>query len=410
MSRHMDPNKHQQAREALLKAARTQAGLGRLERAAGDYRKLLSAAAGEQRGRLLLELAEIHARSRKWPAALDFARQAIAARPSIPRAHLIRARALGNLERTEDAQQAFMAAAALAGDGQASLAAEAQFRLAELVLGQFRELSFSSAESTAVILDRKVELFSTLERIYVEVLRTQDPHWTMGALYRLSVTCEEFADFLQAAPVVGGDEKERRQIQKALAQQSRSQREAATSYRTACIQTAREKNLFGPFVRACLTRQEPDIDRIPRSARKIVDHRTAALRERLAKQPNHRQTLVDLAGLYVQQADYQTALMILDRTLDIDASYAPALNLRGVVEMRLGEDQQAYRDFKRASEVVSDYLPARLNLAGLLVSYQNEEQARRILKGLGDRVRAVDLSAPGIHPGVKTALNRLRVR
>lgn len=400
---------HRQAREALLKAARTHARLGRLERAAGEYRKLLGGATGEQRGRLLLEVANMHAQGKKWPAAHDAAKQAIAAWPSSPRAHLLWARALANLKRIEEAQQAFLTAAAIAGPEEASLAAEAQFRLAELILGQFRELSFSGAESTTGILDRKVEMLSALERIYTEVIRTQDPHWAMGALYRLSVACEEFAGFLQAVPVVGVSEKERSQVQKTLAEQSRSQRETAANYRAACIQTASEKSLFGPFVQACLTGQEPDIDRIPRSGRKTADHRTAALRSRLAKQPNDRQTLVDLAGLYVQQADFQIALMILDRALDIDASYAPALNLRGVVELHLGEDQHAYRDFKKASEIVSDYLPARLNLAGLYVSYQNEERARRVLKSLHDRVRAVDLSAPEIHPCVKTALNRLRI-
>lgn len=56
----------------------------------------------------------------------------------------------------------------------------------------------------------------------------------------------------------------------------------------------------------------------------------------------------ELAALYYQQGSMKTALDELATALKIDAQYAPAYSMRGLVYMQLGEQAQAESNFQSA--------------------------------------------------------------
>ncbi len=56
----------------------------------------------------------------------------------------------------------------------------------------------------------------------------------------------------------------------------------------------------------------------------------------------------ELAGAYMEQGQYKTALEELDTALRADSRYAPAYNWRGVLHMALQEDAEAESDFRRS--------------------------------------------------------------
>jgi Tfp pilus assembly protein PilF len=104
------------------------------------------------------------------------------------------------------------------------------------------------------------------------------------------------------------------------------------------------------------------------------------------------------------------ARLVLSKGLEVNENHAPSLNLMGVVHYHLGEDQDAYDYFKKALDSDSGNLPARLNMAAIFMQYQDEARARAVLKPAMSRVRSLDLSTPDIHPSVKDALSKLRIR
>ncbi|MEO6974580.1 MAG: type IV pilus biogenesis/stability protein PilW [Gallionella sp.] len=59
----------------------------------------------------------------------------------------------------------------------------------------------------------------------------------------------------------------------------------------------------------------------------------------------------ELAGLYYQRAQLGIALDELKQALNADSSYAPAYNVRGLVNMALREDRNAEDDFKHSLDL-----------------------------------------------------------
>ena len=62
--------------------------------------------------------------------------------------------------------------------------------------------------------------------------------------------------------------------------------------------------------------------------------------------------------------------------MELNENHADTLNLMGVVEMHLGEDQNAYDYFRKASGAKSSHTAARLNQAAIFVRYQDETRAK----------------------------------
>ncbi len=59
----------------------------------------------------------------------------------------------------------------------------------------------------------------------------------------------------------------------------------------------------------------------------------------------------ELAASYFERGQYSVALQELGAAMQADDEYAPAYNVRGLVRMKLREDEQAEKDFRRALQL-----------------------------------------------------------
>lgn len=89
---------------------------------------------------------------------------------------------------------------------------------------------------------------------------------------------------------------------------------------------------------------------------------------------NRARIHTELAALYYQQGSLKTALAEIDTALRIDADYAPAYDMRGLVHMQLGENREAASDFQRAISLAPTDPDLRNNY-GLFLCEQGNYQA-----------------------------------
>lgn len=83
----------------------------------------------------------------------------------------------------------------------------------------------------------------------------------------------------------------------------------------------------------------------------------------------------ELAGLYYQRAQLGIALDELKQALNADSSYAPAYNVRGLVNMALREDKDAEKDFKRSLDLDDTNSDAHNNYGWFLCQHDRAKEA-----------------------------------
>jgi type IV pilus assembly protein PilF len=74
----------------------------------------------------------------------------------------------------------------------------------------------------------------------------------------------------------------------------------------------------------------------------------------------------ELAASYFERGQYSIALQELGVALQADDEYAPAYNVRGLVRMKLREDDQADKDFRRALKLEPNSASAHNNYGWFL--------------------------------------------
>jgi type IV pilus assembly protein PilF len=88
------------------------------------------------------------------------------------------------------------------------------------------------------------------------------------------------------------------------------------------------------------------------------------------------QVHTDLAANYYLRAQYAVALQELAEALKVDAGYAPAYNMLGLVHGELREDQRAEENFRRAIERSPQYSDAHNNFGLFLCQRKRMQEAR----------------------------------
>ena len=87
----------------------------------------------------------------------------------------------------------------------------------------------------------------------------------------------------------------------------------------------------------------------------------------------------ELAALYYQQGSFKTALTEIDSALRVDAAYAPAYDMRGLVYMQLGETIPAAENFRKAIELAPGDPDVRNNYGWFLcTSGQPQEGLKQL--------------------------------
>lgn len=83
----------------------------------------------------------------------------------------------------------------------------------------------------------------------------------------------------------------------------------------------------------------------------------------------------ELAAEYYERAQYSVALEELAKAVRADSSYAPAFNVRGLVNMALRDDAEAELDFKRSLSLDSESSDAHNNYGWFLCQRGREGDA-----------------------------------
>ncbi len=401
-----------EAREAMMAAAQFHSYLGNFGAAIKDYQILLEGASGDQRGHIMVEIADAYGKMDDWRMVLTTARRAVSELPSSVKGQLLLAKALEKRQKTEEAKQAYMAAASSGGPDDVEMAAEGQFRLGEMLFDDYAKIRFGAGQPDQAVLEGKMQMIQMMEQIYAGVVQMKEPTWAIASLFRLYQLYVDFAKFLGSAPIPGeltADQK--KQYKQMIAEQVKMQKQNADTYLDTCVRTVREKKVFGPYAMACITKQEPagEVTR-RRGGRKATGKQVEDLKAKLLKNPADLKSLDDLAMLSIWSGDFYMARLVLSKAMEINDNHAPTLNLMGVIAFHLGEDQEAYDYFKKAMSADPGHLSTRLNLTAIFMKYKDESRARAVIKPVASQARATDLSTPDIHPSVKDALSALRIR
>jgi tetratricopeptide (TPR) repeat protein len=401
-----------EAREAMYAAAQFHSYLGQFAESVKAYRALLENETGEKRGHILVEITDAYAQMDDWRMVQKVAREAVSAMPSSVKGQLLLAKALEKRGKTEEAKQAYMAAASSGGPDDVELSSEGQFRLGEMIFADYKKIRFGAGQEDQAVLQNKMQLIQMMEQIYAGVVEMKHPEWAIASLYRLHQVYQNFAKFLGGAPIpaeLTADQK--KQYKQMIADQVKMQTETAKTYIDTCVKTVRQKKVFGPFAMACIKKEEPK-DKVVRrrSVKQVEGKQIDDLKAKLLKNPNDLKALDDLAMLSIWSGDFYMARLVLSKAMELNENHAPTLNLMGVVEFHLGEEQGAYDYFKKSLDSDSNHLPTRLNMAAIFAKYKDEARARAVLKSVMSQVRSVDLSTPNIHPSAKDALSELRIR
>ncbi len=83
----------------------------------------------------------------------------------------------------------------------------------------------------------------------------------------------------------------------------------------------------------------------------------------------------ELAAAYYQRTQYRIALEELEKSMRADSDYAPAYNVRGLVNMALREDSDAESDFRRSLRLDPEYSDAHNNYGWFLCQHGHEADA-----------------------------------
>jgi tetratricopeptide (TPR) repeat protein len=404
-----------EAREAMAAAANFHVYLGQFAEAIKDYRALLEKETGERHGQLLVDMADAYAKMDDWRMVLETAQQATAEVPGNVKGQLLLAKAMEKLNKIEEAKNAYMAAASVGGEGEAgALAAEAQFRVGEMMLDDYRKIKFGTGQPDVQVVQTKMQNLQVIEQIMAQVVQMKAAEWAIASLFRLYQAYDDFAGFLASAPIPSElNAEQKKQYAAMIEEQVKAQRQTSKTYLDSCVKFVREKKVFGPYAMACINKEAPTADKIARS-RRAGSHAQGpevdALKAKLLKNPNDLQTLNALAMLSVWSSDFNMAKLVLSKAMEVNENHAPTQNLMGVVSFHLGDEQDAYDFFKKAMDVDAHNVPARLNMAALFMKYKDEDRAKAVLSSVQAQAKTLDLSTPDLHPSVKDALSELKIR
>ncbi len=402
-----------EARQAMKAAATFHTYLGNYQNAIKDYKLLLQKASGDEKGLILVDMADAYANMDDWRMVKNTAAKAVSVLPSSVKGQLLLAKAEEKLGKLDDAKNSFMAAATSGGPDDTALSAEAQFRLAEMLMTDYQKVRFGAGQDDTAVVQTKMQLIQTIDQFFAGVVNMKDPQWAIAALFKLYELYKDFGRFLAGAPVpadLTADQK--KQYKQMIKQQVKAQNDQAKQYLDACKQAVRTKKIFGKYAMACITGELSATaeQTTRRRGSKLSGEAADKLKAKLLKNPNDLKALDELARLAITAGDFHYARLILSKALEIDANRAASLNLMGVVEQFFGNDQDAYDYYRKAWESDSNNVPARLNAAGLFVKYKDEARARAVLKNVMAQARTFDLSTSDVHPAAKDALSVLRIR
>ncbi len=250
----------------------------------------------------------------------------------------------------------------------------------------------------------KAKLLEKLEKTYYSIMQYKSPEWALKACYRSYEINKEFARFLKAAPLPALSPEQKQQYIQLIAQKSDGYATKAYQYLETCAKQAHKWELCDPqLVEYYNSLSDYNYNgRIKKSRsfaglassveiveQSLKDESLKNLHYRLMKSPDNADLLLELANAYTKKGDFDLSVLITQKILGEKNKVskqikAIAYNTLGVSNLLNGDDQTAKDAFKKALEIDSEHIGARINLAGLYQHYGHIEKADNIYKKLAD--------------------------
>lgn len=400
--------------EFLGKAAQIREALAQYDRAAADYEAALASHApgSSERAELAFKAAENALLQSDPERALrvlldDEASLAGAARARadarIATVYLRR----GEAERAEPFRRRARTLweKDLPEGGPAAGDAVAEMEMARLtrLLDEFRGLTLGGQVDDEVV-RRKGELLDRLLDGYHEVIGFQRPRWALAACFRAHEVHEEFARFLENAPVPDLSEEERVEYGGLVKEKVDAHRLSGAEYLAKCRELAQRWELcdpelaayVGPASGGAAIRGFSDAPPAPSDGtRWLVDDALRSAHASVLEGPDDGSRAARLARAYVDIGDPRQAVLVAQKALDDVGDGNPKrkaslANTLGVAYLSSGRDELAKAAFEQALQADPENPAPRINLAALLRHYGHVERSEALYDELPAPMRPAE--------------------
>lgn len=342
-----------------------------------------------------------------WDGAAAAAEEVLRLSPGSVKAHLvlgISAQKAGDLDTAvEQFAAAVRAAGRSASEDQLDDAARAAFLYGDVIFREFERAGADGDVQAAA--ERKAALLGQLEEALVDAVGYNQGEWAVAALHRAALAYQSFAAFLKNAPPPPGlSAEEMQQYRQLVDEQSAGIAARAEEYFATCVTKARQLEVFTGAVLGCVNRgPEEDVPPVRLRIAAPSQQRREELKEALTQNPKNLEAIADLADYFLAAGKPAEAKLMAARGLDIEERDARFFNKIGMAELLLGNPQDAFYGFKRASDLGHPYAAA--NEIAMRVAFGDVEGAAAV----ADRVDADELptGAPDLHPDAVDAVRRV---
>jgi tetratricopeptide (TPR) repeat protein len=394
------------AQRMLAQAARIKELIGDHRGAIGAYRELLGAVrARDQRAQYAASMLASYEDLGDWTGMQAAARDILSQDRRSVRGHLMLGLAQQKVGNLDGAVQSYQNAVQVAGrssdDATQNDAARAAFLLGDVVFKQYEQIGVDGDVQTAV--QAKAELLNQLEQVMVQAVGFNRGEWAVAALHRVALAYQQFARFLEQAPVpaeLGAAEVE--QYRSLVAQQAQAISDKSEEYFETCVVKARQLRVFTGATLGCVQRG-PEARIAGVSGRGGTAAQTKdELQNRLTKNPKDAEAVADLADYFLAAGEAAKAKLMAGRGLELDDRNARFYNQLGMADLQLGQPQDAYFGFQKAADLGHAYASA--NLVALMVEFGDYDGAAKVARNVDD----LPSEAPDLHPSAPTALAQVQ--
>jgi hypothetical protein len=377
--------------DSTLSSARLKLAMGDLPGAARVLEGTVDQA-GARKAEVLVLLAQTYVKQRALPKARATAEQALKVdKTNGAAAAIVLEIASGTPGEKVDPLVALMQPVANAPNAGGDDVAKALWYLAELLYRSFKAIPADKVEDMVASLQQ-------MQGLYQQAASMGSNEWAVASLWRLASAIQHIADVVEATPVPAGlKPAEVEQFRALVKERVEPLKDQATNTFSTCLSRADQLEVFTAAVVGC---------------RKKVDDATSPLRgppaekpvnaEELAKKAEQTQAAADfeaLAFAYLGAFQLNTAMLHLNRAIELEDTRASAHNALGWANLLQGDGTLARAEYGRALEADPTYDKARANLAALRCRFGDVEGARRELAVLKDTTTLV---GPDVDPEWKT--------
>lgn len=393
------------AQRMLGQAATIQQLVGEHRQAISLFRTLMSTVSDKaQRAEYGAKMLESYEAIGDWDGVSEAAEEVLEAAPQSVKAHLmlgISAQKAGDLDgAVEQFSAAVQAAGRGAEDAVLDDAARAAFLYGDVIFREFERAGADGDVQAAA--ERKATLLGQLEEALVSAVGYNRGEWAVAALHRAALAYQGFAVFLKNAPMPAGlSADERQQYQQLVAEQVAGMAARAEEYFATCVAKARELDVYSGAVLGCVNRgPEEELAAVRAATSATSKQRRAELKQALTLNPKNLEAIADLADYFLSSGQPAQAKLMAARGLEIDDRDSRFYNKIGMADVLLGNPQDAFFGFKRASDFGHPYAAA--NEIAVRMAFGDRQGSQAVV----ERVDADELpvGAADLHPNAATSV------